>query len=1084
MADDPDLTGRVRLDLTPLINGLRFAQAVTRRQIRNLVRDANRSLSDLDTDGIRNRLSTLGSGINLSPLVSGIGRAVAAAGRLAVPFAAAGAAVGSLVPLLAGVASALAQIAPAAGLAATGVISVGLAVGALKIGMMGVGDALKNAFDPESAEAYAESVKKLAPNARSFVETIRGLGPQFGKLKLRVQQNLFEGLGKTLKTTAKAVGPDLSFALTSSAGALNRMGRQVLNTATGLSKSGALGKALDSATVGLHNMSSLPATIVQGLTQVGAAAGPAFERLTAAGGGALERLSQRLTNAFESGSMEKAIEEAIDLLGQLGRVIGNVGGIFGNLFSGMTQDGAGLFSTLEKVTQALQDATGSTEFQSIIQELVQTMGVLGEQVGPLFVEALGTISGAIETLAPVARELFETLGPVLLDVMESAEEPLLALADSFGKLVEAAFPVVELLGGLLAEALPSLTPLFETLGRIIEEMTPFIQQLAENIGAQLTPILRELPGILEEILPVFERAAAEIFPALTKILEELSPHLSDLGEQLADLAVQLAPVVADFLEFSTVIASKIIPYVGPFLTGLLIGLISSLNGLAMIVEDFVLPALRTLGKILTGDLSGALKSAGVDINGLKGLAGRAFNALVGNALVDIGRFASGLHSGAQDAARRLYDGVQRGVQNVRTLLNSLPGIARSAAGALGGALVAAGASLISGLISGIESKIGAVRSKLGELTSMIPDWKGPARKDAKLLTPAGKSIIQGLIDGIDASTAKLKSKLSAITNTIERAISINSGNRKKVSGLGALLDRVERDNRKLLSLAKSRDKIAGTLKAAQKKLDDLIDARQKKSADIRGGILSEGNITSGMGVVNSVSAITIGLQQAVAKAKEFGANLAKLKAAKLRPDLLDDIANAGVSGGAATAEALAKATPAELKRINELQSQLNKAAGQTGTTVAGALYNSGIQAAQGLVDGLKSKQGAIERQMKKIAEAMLKAIRKALDMHSPSRKLRAVASLAMEGMPQGFEAMRARVARSAASVANAAVSAAQGVASVRPSLPHPGQLSAAYAGMGGVGGDTTNNFYLQDGDATPDGILHALSWRGLVGRRG
>lgn len=33
MADDPDLTGNIRLNLTPLINGLRFAQAVTRRQI-------------------------------------------------------------------------------------------------------------------------------------------------------------------------------------------------------------------------------------------------------------------------------------------------------------------------------------------------------------------------------------------------------------------------------------------------------------------------------------------------------------------------------------------------------------------------------------------------------------------------------------------------------------------------------------------------------------------------------------------------------------------------------------------------------------------------------------------------------------------------------------------------------------------------------------------------------------------------------------------------------------------------------------------------------------------------------------------
>ncbi|NUS76645.1 MAG: hypothetical protein HOV70_10655 [Streptomyces sp.] len=1083
MADDPDLTGNIRLNLRPLIEGLRFAQAVTRRQVRNMVRDANQALNRLDTDGIRNRLSTLASGINLGPLVSGIGRAVGAAGRLAAPFAMAGAAVGSLVPLLAGVASALAQIAPAAGLAATGVISVGLAAGALKIGMMGVGDALKNAFDPESAEAYAESLKRLAPNARSFVETIRGLGPQFDRLKLRVQNNLFEGLGKTLKTTAKAVGPELSFALTSSAGALNRMGRQVLNTATGLSQSGALGKALNSATVGLHNLSNLPATVVQGLVQIGAAAGPAFERLTQRGSGALDRLSQRMTKAFESGAMEQAIEKAIDLLGQLGGVIGNVVGTVSNIFGGITSSGQGLFSTLEVITQALEDATATDGFQRALRALSDTMGVVASTVGPLLGQALAVLGPVVEELAGPVQLLVATLGSGLSTVLASLGPVLESAAGTFGELVVALLPFVTLASELAAAALPALTPLFEGLSTVIQEMAPFLEQLATNIGVQLTPVLERLPEILGQIVPVFERAAREIFPALTEALVTMSPYLGDLAVQLADLAVQLAPVIADFISFSTVIIGKVAPYAGPLLAGVLVGLIAMLSGLATILETTVVPALETLGKVLSGDFRGALKGAGLDIGALKNVAATAFNALVGNSIQQIGRFGTEMGIGAARAASQLRDGVNRGIQNVRTLLNGLPSIARVAAAGLGSALVSAGAQLIGGLISGISSKIGEVRAKLGELTSMIPDWKGPPRKDAKLLTPAGKSIIQGLIDGITATTPKVKSTLASLTRTIERAIDINKGNRKKLPGLGSLLDRVERDNKKLLSLAKSRDKVAGTLKAAQKKLDDLSKERAKRAADIQGGILDEADITSGFGLVNSVSAITVGLQQAVKKTQAFTANLAKLKKMGLRGDLLGDIADKGVSGGAATAEALARATPAELKRINELQAQLAKSASTAGTTAATALYESGVNAARGLVEGLKKQQGAIEKQMKKIAESMLKAIRKALDMHSPSRKLRAVAELAMAGMPQGFEAMRAKVARSAASVANAAVNAAQGVASVRPALPYPGQVAAAYAGAGG-GGDTHHTWNLYGSDATPDGILHALSWDALVGRRG
>ncbi|MFF7879110.1 hypothetical protein ACFZDM_33355 [Streptomyces californicus] len=1083
MADDPDLTGHVRLDLRGLIEGLRFAQAVTRRQIRTMVRDANRSLNNLDTDSVRTRLSTLVSGINLSPLVSGIGRAVGVAGRLAVPFAAAGAAVGTLVPLLAGVTAALAQIAPAAALAVSGVLAIGLAAGTVKLAMSGVGDAVKAALDPSDPEAYAEALKKLSPNARSFVGEIRRAQPALAAIRKSVQEKVFDGLDKQLRSTAKAALPEFRSALGSTATTLNRMAVGVFTATRGLAQDGTLGTALKGATTGLNEFRRAPGQVVTALGQIGAAAAPAFARLSKAGGSALDRLSAKLTKAFESGGMERAIEGAIDLLGQLGRVIGNVGGIFGNLFKGVTAGGQGLFGTLETITQSLQDATATAGFQRALRALSDTMRVVASTVGPLLGQALAVLGPVIENLAGPVQTLVTTLGSGLSTVLTALGPVLAAAATAFGDLIVALTPFVTLAAEILAGALRALVPLFEGLGGVIQAMTPFLAQLATNIGAQLLPVLERLPEILNMIIPVFEQAAAEIFPELTNVLVTIAPYLRDLAVQLADLAVQLTPVIARVLELSTLIARKLAPYLGPLLAGVIVGLIAILSGLVTIVQTAVVPVLRTFARILSGDLAGAARTARGVLEWLQAGARSVFTRMVGEAAQAVGRLASELGSGASRAAARLRDGLLQGVNSVRTLVGSLPGIARAAAGAMGSALVAAGASLISGLIAGIQSKIGAVRAKLGELTSMIPNWKGPKRKDATLLTPAGKSIIKGLIDGITATTPKLKSTLTSITNTIERAISINKGNRRKLPGLSSLLKRVEKDNKRLLSLAKSRDKVAASLATAQKKLDDLVKERAKRAADIRDGILGEANITSGHNLVNSVAAITVGLQGAVKKTQQFTANLAKLRKAGLRSDLLDDIGDAGVDGGAATAEALAKATPAELKRINELQAQLAKAATSTGASVAGALYDSGVNAAKGLVEGLKKQQGAIEKQMRKIAEAMLKAIRKALDMHSPSRKLRAVAELAMAGMPQGFEAMRAKVARSAASVASAAVAAAQGIASVRPAFPAPGQVAAAYAGAGG-GGDTHHTWNLYGSDATPDGILHALSWQGLVGRRG
>lgn len=723
------------------------------------LRGAGRSLGDFDGQ--------------LRQLTSTAGRVLGPLAAVGGGIAGVGAAAGAGLPLIAGLVTGIESILPAAAVATQGMLAMQLVSGTLKLGMLGLEDAIKNAFDPDvKPEDLAASLEALAPSARKFVLELSDMKSEFKELQLGVQDRLFKGLDGSLRTLARSALPQVGDALNRTATTLNQMARGAVDAAAELASNGTLGTALKGATTGLQNLVDLPAQATTAFGQLAAAAAPAFDRITESLAKVATEASEGLTRAFESGQLEKAIDDAVETIAQLGRIAGNVFGIIGNLLNAASVEGEGLFGTLEKVTQALQDATGSEEFQSIISELVQTMNTLGQQAGPLFVQALGTISGAIETLAPVARELLETLGPVFLDIMESAEEPILTLADTFGKLVTALLPVIELAGGLVADLLPVLTPLFETLGTVIEEMTPFIQQLAENIGSQLTPILERLPGILEQILPVFERAAAEIFPALTKVLQDMAPYLADLAVQFADLAVELAPVIADFLEFSTVILSKVLPVVGPLLSAVLVGLITGLSALASVLNSVVLPALRTIGNVLTGDFSGALKSSGVDIENLKNTGSRAFNVLGGNALRSMSKLASDVGNYAQQAGQRLRAGVQNGINNVRTLLNSLPSIARSAVGSLAGALFSAGASLIQGLINGITSKIGQVRSKLSELTNLIPDWKGPMDVDKKLLTPSGEAIMDGLIAGFDSRIPEIRATLGAITATIPQSVGV------------------------------------------------------------------------------------------------------------------------------------------------------------------------------------------------------------------------------------------------------------------------------------------------------------------------
>lgn len=114
-----------------------------------------------------------------------------------------------------------------------------------------------------------------------------------------------------------------------------------------------------------------------------------------------------------------------------------------------------------------------------------------------------------------------------------------------------------------------------------------------------------------------------------------------------------------------------------------------------------------------------------------------------------------------------WDKIRAGGVMVLTWIKALPGQIKGAFSGAAGWLLSAGTQIIDGLLSGITSKFDSVRSKLGELTKMIPDWKGPAKRDKKLLEPTGQMIMDGLVKGIDGGRKQLKAVLARVTKDIE-----------------------------------------------------------------------------------------------------------------------------------------------------------------------------------------------------------------------------------------------------------------------------------------------------------------------------
>lgn len=209
-----------------------------------------------------------------------------------------------------------------------------------------------------------------------------------------------------------------------------------------------------------------------------------------------------------------------------------------------------------------------------------------------------------------------------------------------------------------------------------------------------------------------------------------------------------------------------------------------------------------------------------------------------------------------------------------------------------------------------------------------------------------------------------------------------------------LLKRVATQNKLLQSLAKQRDAIKAKVAAATQLATDTTATAANFTALT--SLPNGGNTFDAGGIL-------AGLNVRLGQVKKFGANIKALAARGLNKTLLQQLITAGPESGAAYAQALVDATPAQLKDINAVQSQIASATTTLGKDAADAMYDAGAASGKGYLTGLASTQKAIEAQMTKIAKAIQKTIKVELQIKSPSRVLKALGRFTGLGYAGGVE---------------------------------------------------------------------------------
>ncbi|MGW1595243.1 phage tail tape measure protein [Streptomyces sp. NPDC002343] len=638
-----------------------------------------------------------------------------------------------------------------------------------------------------------------------------------------------------------------------------------------------------------------------------------------------------------------------------------------------------------------------------IKAKLQQGGKAGQQALQMTLDALrGTKDEQLRLNAATA--LFGDPGTVMGDALFAMDPAGAAAASGMDKAAGSTDRLVDTMGGSGAKALEEFKR--KAMTRLAEVSGGFVQVAMTNQGVFL-PLTYTLMGLAATVLVV--RGAMATYSAVSALVAGANAIISAsawgvIGNWLRMNAVGLmayariaAGAVASALTTAAAWAGSALVSIGTWVLAVIRAAVVSAAQFAMMAARAVVWAatmaaqwLIAMGPVgwVIAILVGLVVLIVAKWDLVKQYTGMAWNwvwgkvrGAVSGVLAAVGWIARIPGQVAGYFNRMKIAAIQRAVALV-VWMQGLPGQISRGIGSLGSLLYSKGVAVVQGLWNGIKSMGGWIRSQLiSWARSMIP---GPIAKalgiasPSKVTTAQGRWIARGLVAGLTGSAKQVKAASTKLADIVRDAM---APGKKRSKALGS----ISTGSAQLVRLANREASVAARLKTANTRLADLIKARDKLAADVKKGVLDAANITQNPtgGAVTADSILT-GLQNKLQQAKQFAADLARLRKKGVRADLIAQIAQAGVEQGSAAATALAIADKGTIQQINATQGQLVTAAGQAGSVAGNAMYGAGIQAAQGIVKGLQKEQAAIEKQMLKIAQGMQKAIKKALGIRSPS----------------------------------------------------------------------------------------------------
>lgn len=728
--------------------------------------------------------------------------------------------------------------------------------------------------------------------------------------------------------------------------------------------------------------------------------------------------------AFEVSQIGDMLVKTQDLgkisVDELGKNMGRVIPTASSLGVNLDQLGAS-YAILTAKGQNANIAT--TNLNSLLGELGKT--------GSKSDEALRSVAGKS------FKELIDsgkTVGDVLAILDQHAKDTDVSLSDLFGSTTAK------------SAALTLLSDGVDAFNESVDEMNSSAGTMEENYEKLLTPsekLANALNDLKLNLLDLGE-AGLPIIEMVAEKIKEWSEKFRELDDNTKNTILTIVAIVAAVGPV-LIVVGQVVSAVGSLMTVIkpmatAIGALASPVGMIVIAlgtfvavlvtlyktndefKEKVDAAWRFLSQTIPEKIKGIVASLVEFGNNLKAWASELpakLSELPGQ-FATAGKDAiNGLIEGFKEKIEDAKNAVKNVASNVLTAFKDKLGI-HSPSRVMRDEV---GKQITAGIAEGILAEQRTLNKSINSLSIKAI---ATAKAEAKDYKEIGELYAAAMKEGVET---KSEDAINAITGLVNKNVAtlVEKNKKAKTEYEKAGKEIIDAYKSAILNGAKDiqskiSDEIARITKEAQEQYDAIIQSKEAMESKLAGfGELYLIDPETNEVVINSID-------EQITAIERYSKALDKLKEKGIDADLLGQVAGMGVEEGAGFGEALlslsdeqfetyqnkwkekqelAKQIAAEFyqDQLETLEADFVLKLDESLMSVPGTVETVGINSIEGMIKGMDSKKSAAVGKAREIADAIIAEMQRAMDIHSPSRKMRdLIGKNAIQGLILGIDA--------------------------------------------------------------------------------